>query len=248
MCGFATRSTITIIDSSVTLKMVFDSGLSLSQTTKFSVWTPALEEETPSPLLADEQPVNESLPPGEDPNSSLALLGGTFAMWMFADDGNPSDQMELPPPAATSSSSSLSASSSSDAAAAACRPSAISLLHAVALGGGDTASPHAFALADQAYWKSLDESTKALYGDGQGLEVGGKLRGRAPKLGAAAAADAAGYDADAKRLKATLLDVGYAVVPPPRAQPKLSPPPLTGGGDACFDWDEMARAVRTVGC
>jgi len=231
--------------------MTFESSLSLSQTSRFSVWTPTLEEETPSLLLADEQPANESLPPGEDPNSSLALLGGTFAMWMFADDGNPSDQMELPPPAATSSSSS-------------CRPSAISLLHAVALGGGDTASPHAFALADQAYWKSLDESTKALYGDGQGLEVGGKLRGRAPKLGAAsttataaaafetgdAAGEtddaAAGNEADAKRLQATLLDVGYAVVPPPRAQPK--PLPLAGGDDACFDWDEMARAVRTVGC
>jgi len=281
-------------------------SLSLVNTPKFSVWRLPADTLSP-PTEVEEFPRSTEEEDDMDPNSSLSMLGGTFAMWMFADDGNPSDQMELPP------SDRVASLNDSDACS---RPSALSLLHAVTLGRGEEgdagqqASPHALALADGAYWRSLDEATRAMYGDGQGLQVGGALSGWASdtRKGTADSSPAMNDADDGKdchgkggtdisvvdataaaaaskaALRSTLLDIGFAVVPspaasrhppsrglalsspqnqwpqsaiqvgPPESAPEYNlwqqqtPPPSssTSSRPASYDWDEMARAVRTV--
>jgi hypothetical protein len=197
-------------ESASAVKMAQETSVHLLPTAKFSVWNSVS-------ITYSIQDDEESDQP--DPNSALSMLGGTFAMWMFADDGNPSDQMELPPQSTTTI------------------PCALPLLHAVAVGAGvDEASTHAHALADKEYWQSLDEGTRGLYG-GDGLRVGGQLPSRI------SLEDIVGGDVGTRALHAKLSDAGFAVVSPP-----LTNGHELNGDSGCKspDWDAMARAVRTV--
>ena len=189
-------------------------ALKITPTSKFSVFE----------ACSDGKQIEDDDAP--DPNSALSMLGGSFAMWMFADDGVESEQMESAPSLKSTGDSSKDAET---------------LLRSVISGGTE-----ASLLADADYWRGLAEPTNDLYSTP--LTVGSIV----PERFIGLEADELGR----RSLLRGLSDQGFAVVPPPPRRPKPAAAAKAAaaslfGGEAAgkesgCEWNDMARAVRIV--